>query len=81
VQTRRRGTSTELKVTVVGATTNKNITRTLDVVQPGGRRHTASTWAVETTREQFNSGVGYAIVHSKVLVVDPSAASRASRSS
>jgi phosphatidylserine/phosphatidylglycerophosphate/cardiolipin synthase-like enzyme len=31
----------------------------------------AAGWAVETTHNQFLSDVGHAIIHSKVLVVDP----------
>jgi phosphatidylserine/phosphatidylglycerophosphate/cardiolipin synthase-like enzyme len=67
----KTGTSTELTVTVVSGPANKNTTTTIDVVQPEGRRHTAGIWAVETTRQQFKSGIGYAIVHSKILVIDP----------
>ena len=33
--------------------------------------HVAAGWAVETTREQFLSNIGFAIIHSKVLVIDP----------
>jgi phosphatidylserine/phosphatidylglycerophosphate/cardiolipin synthase-like enzyme len=33
--------------------------------------HPAAGWAVETTRGQFLGDIGYAIIHSKVLVVDP----------
>ena len=42
-----------------------------DVIQPEGDAHAAAGWAVETTHQQFTSNVGYAIIHSKVLVVDP----------
>jgi phosphatidylserine/phosphatidylglycerophosphate/cardiolipin synthase-like enzyme len=45
--------------------------RTLDVVQPEGHAHAAAWWAAETTHQQFLTSVGHAIVHSKVLVVDP----------
>jgi phosphatidylserine/phosphatidylglycerophosphate/cardiolipin synthase-like enzyme len=33
--------------------------------------HPAAGWAVETTRSQFLGSIGHAIIHSKVLVVDP----------
>ena len=31
----------------------------------------AAGWAAETTRRQFRNTIGFAIIHSKVLVVDP----------
>ena len=43
----------------------------LDVIEPDGRPNAVAWWAAEATRGQFTSQVGYAIVHSKVLVVDP----------
>lgn len=43
----------------------------LDVVQPEGRPQPIAWWAAEATRQQFTANIGYAIVHSKVLVVDP----------
>src|SRR3954451_17595289 len=45
--------------------------REFDVIQPEGMAHPAAGWAVETTHNQFLSDVGHAIIHSKVLVVDP----------
>jgi phosphatidylserine/phosphatidylglycerophosphate/cardiolipin synthase-like enzyme len=43
----------------------------LDVVQPEGVLRPFSSWAATVTREEFMSGVGHAIVHSKLIVVDP----------
>ncbi len=43
----------------------------LDVIQPEGRPHAFAWWAAEATHNQFKASVGFAIVHSKVLVVDP----------
>lgn len=43
----------------------------LEVVQPEGRPQPIAWWAAEATRQQFTANIGYAIVHSKVLVVDP----------
>lgn len=43
----------------------------LEVVQPEGRPQSIAWWAAEATRKQFTANIGYAIVHSKVLVVDP----------
>jgi phosphatidylserine/phosphatidylglycerophosphate/cardiolipin synthase-like enzyme len=43
----------------------------LDIIQPQGSRHAFSNFAEEVTRSQFLSQVGHAIIHSKVVVVDP----------
>lgn len=42
-----------------------------DVIEPEGRPQPIAWWAAEATRRDFLAEVGYAIVHSKVLVVDP----------
>jgi phosphatidylserine/phosphatidylglycerophosphate/cardiolipin synthase-like enzyme len=71
-QDEKSGPTTTVKVTVVGAPNPAlDGTRTYDVIQPQGRAHPAASWAIETTRSQFLSGIGFAIIHSKVLVVDP----------
>jgi phosphatidylserine/phosphatidylglycerophosphate/cardiolipin synthase-like enzyme len=68
----KAGPTTTVKVTIVGAPSpNVDGTRTLDVVQPEGRKHPAAWWAAETTHSEFLSGIGHAIIHSKVLLVDP----------
>jgi hypothetical protein len=68
----RTGDTTTLKVHLVGAAPGATaVTHTVDVVQPEGHAHVAAYWAEETTHAQFLSGIGYAIIHSKVLVVDP----------
>jgi phosphatidylserine/phosphatidylglycerophosphate/cardiolipin synthase-like enzyme len=43
----------------------------LEVIQPEGRPQPIAWWAAEATRQQFTGNIGFAIVHSKVLVVDP----------
>jgi PLD-like domain len=43
----------------------------LDIVQPEGISHPFANFAAEVTHQQFLSNIGYAIVHSKVLVIDP----------
>jgi hypothetical protein len=43
----------------------------LDVIQPEGIQHPMARFAEEVTRKQFLSSVGHAIIHSKVVVVDP----------
>ena len=66
------GTTTTLKVHLVGAAAGAGaVTQTVDVVQPEGNDHPTAYWAAETTHQQFLSGIGYAIIHSKVLVIDP----------
>jgi phosphatidylserine/phosphatidylglycerophosphate/cardiolipin synthase-like enzyme len=45
--------------------------RTYDVVQPEGKPHPSAWWAAETTRSQFMNAIGFAIIHSKVLLIDP----------
>jgi PLD-like domain len=49
----------------------ESLSRSYSVIEPTGFEHPVSVWAAETTRGRFMSGVGPAIVHSKVLVVDP----------
>lgn len=46
-------------------------TATFDVLEPGGIRHPFAFWAAEVTRSEFLSQIGFAIIHSKVLVIDP----------
>ncbi|HEY7208385.1 MAG TPA: phospholipase D-like domain-containing protein [Gaiellaceae bacterium] len=71
-QDEKSGDTTMLRVTVVGSPdASQDGSRTYDVVQPEGRAHPTAWWAAETTHAQFLSGVGHAIIHSKVLVVDP----------
>lgn len=41
------------------------------IVQPDGVRHPFAHFAAEVTRQQFLAGVGHAIIHSKVVVIDP----------
>lgn len=43
----------------------------LDVIQPEGIQHPMAHFAEEVTRKQFLSSVGHAIIHSKVVVIDP----------
>ena len=63
------GDESKLDVNLVnGAQTNQT---TLDIIQPEGIEHSFANFAAEVTRQQFLSQVGYAIIHSKVLVIDP----------
>jgi hypothetical protein len=43
----------------------------LEVVQPAGLDNDVTGWATEVSRQAFLSNIGYAIVHSKVVVIDP----------
>jgi phosphatidylserine/phosphatidylglycerophosphate/cardiolipin synthase-like enzyme len=43
----------------------------LDVIEPEGRPHAIAWWAAEATHNDVRANIGYAIVHSKVLVIDP----------
>jgi phosphatidylserine/phosphatidylglycerophosphate/cardiolipin synthase-like enzyme len=44
---------------------------TLDVIQPQGVDHPFAYFAGEVTRQQFLKNIGFAIIHSKILVIDP----------
>jgi phosphatidylserine/phosphatidylglycerophosphate/cardiolipin synthase-like enzyme len=67
----KTGRTTTVRVRLVGAPDALAAPRTYDVVQPQGMRFPAAGWAEETTRRQFRNAIGFAIIHSKVLVVDP----------
>jgi phosphatidylserine/phosphatidylglycerophosphate/cardiolipin synthase-like enzyme len=43
----------------------------LDIIQPEGVKHPFATFAAEVTRKQFLGGIGHAIIHSKIVVIDP----------
>jgi phosphatidylserine/phosphatidylglycerophosphate/cardiolipin synthase-like enzyme len=66
------GDETTLRVTMFGTEPGAAPVRHVeDVVQPAGLAHPAAGWAIEATRAQFLGNVGHAIIHSKVLVIDP----------
>jgi phosphatidylserine/phosphatidylglycerophosphate/cardiolipin synthase-like enzyme len=44
---------------------------TLDVIEPEGRPQAIAWWAAEATHNDVRANIGYAIVHSKILVIDP----------
>jgi phosphatidylserine/phosphatidylglycerophosphate/cardiolipin synthase-like enzyme len=69
-QDEKTGDTTAVRVHVVGGA-DGTITKTVEVVQPEGQLHPTAFWAAETTHDQFKQGIGWAIIHSKVLVVDP----------
>lgn len=43
----------------------------LNIIEPEGISHPFANFAAEVTHQQFLSQIGYAIIHSKVLVIDP----------
>ncbi len=43
----------------------------LDIIQPAGGKKSIAKLAEEITRREFLDDVGHAIIHSKVLVIDP----------
>jgi len=43
----------------------------LDIIQPEGVQNSFAYFAAEVTRKQFLANIGHAIIHSKVVVVDP----------
>ena len=43
----------------------------LDIIQPEGVKHSFAKFAEEVTRKEFLGGIGHAIIHSKVVVIDP----------
>jgi phosphatidylserine/phosphatidylglycerophosphate/cardiolipin synthase-like enzyme len=69
-QDEQTGTSTTVDTTLFG-TPEGTVKVTFEAVQPEGMKHPAASWAVETTHKQFLNQIGHAIIHSKVLVVDP----------
>lgn len=42
-----------------------------DIVQPAGHTRPFANFAAEVTRKEFLGNVGFAIVHSKLIVIDP----------
>ena len=48
----------------------------LDIIQPEGVEHAFAHFAAEVTHKQFLGNIGHAIIHSKVVVIDPFSKSR-----
>jgi phosphatidylserine/phosphatidylglycerophosphate/cardiolipin synthase-like enzyme len=63
------GDESEVEVNLIDGTTHRPLD--LDVIQPQGVRHPFANFAAEVTRSQFKAHVGHAIIHSKVVVIDP----------
>jgi phosphatidylserine/phosphatidylglycerophosphate/cardiolipin synthase-like enzyme len=63
------GDESSVQVKLIDQTKRKSLR--LDVIQPEGVKHPFATFAEEVSRKQFLGGVGHAIIHSKILVIDP----------
>ncbi|WP_433192761.1 phospholipase D-like domain-containing protein [Nocardia sp. CA-107356] len=66
---RGRGDESRADVSLIDGRTHHRLS--LDIVEPEGVAHPFAQFAAEVTHKQFLSQVGHAIVHSKVLVIDP----------
>jgi phosphatidylserine/phosphatidylglycerophosphate/cardiolipin synthase-like enzyme len=63
------GDESQVDVKLVDGTERKQVR--LNIVQPEGVKHRFAKFAAEVTRTEFTANVGHAIIHSKVLVIDP----------
>jgi len=64
-----RGDESAVDVSLIDGRTHTSLH--LDIIQPEGVAHPFANFAEEVTRKQFLSGIGHAIIHSKVVVIDP----------
>jgi PLD-like domain len=63
------GNESQVSVQLVNGAQQQDTT--LDVIQPEGIAHPFANFAAEVTHNQFLANIGHAIIHSKVLVIDP----------
>src|SRR5262249_50565834 len=71
VSTLPAGPSDESEVEATLVDGNNTRSNHYDVIEPKAIEHAFAYRAAEVTRKQFLAGVGHAIIHSKVIVVDP----------
>ncbi len=64
-----RGDESAVDVALVDGTNRTSLH--LDIIQPEGVQNPMANFAAEVTHKQFLANVGHAIIHSKVLVIDP----------
>ena len=69
-----RGDESALDVNLIDGKNHKAVH--FDIVQPEGIKHPFANFAAEITHQQFKAGIGYAIIHSKVVVIDPVSSKR-----
>jgi phosphatidylserine/phosphatidylglycerophosphate/cardiolipin synthase-like enzyme len=63
------GDESQVDVKLINGEERKQVR--LNIIQPEGVKHKFAKFAAEVTRSEFLSKVGHAIIHSKVLVIDP----------
>jgi phosphatidylserine/phosphatidylglycerophosphate/cardiolipin synthase-like enzyme len=63
------GDESEVDVNLIDNTKHQSLR--LDIIQPEGSKNAMANFAAEVTRKQFLDNVGHAIIHSKVVVIDP----------
>lgn len=71
VSTLPNGMGDESQVDVTIVNNDEHTPLHLDIIQPEGLKHPLANFAAEVQRSTFLSQVGHAIIHSKVVVVDP----------
>jgi phosphatidylserine/phosphatidylglycerophosphate/cardiolipin synthase-like enzyme len=59
----------EAEVTTIGSSGNHRVD--LKILQVEGIKYPFASWLAEVTRKEFIANIGHAIVHSKVILVDP----------
>jgi phosphatidylserine/phosphatidylglycerophosphate/cardiolipin synthase-like enzyme len=64
-----RGDESAVDVNLIDNTVHRPLH--LDIIQPEGSKHAFANFAAEVTRKDFLANVGHAIIHSKVVVIDP----------
>jgi phosphatidylserine/phosphatidylglycerophosphate/cardiolipin synthase-like enzyme len=64
-----RGDESAVDVNLIDGPNHKPLH--LDIIQPEGVKHPFASFAAEVTHKQFLQGIGHAIIHSKVVVIDP----------
>jgi PLD-like domain len=64
-----RGDESAVDVNLIARASNKLLH--LDIIEPEGIEHPFANFAAEVTHNQFLSQIGHAIIHSKVVVIDP----------
>jgi phosphatidylserine/phosphatidylglycerophosphate/cardiolipin synthase-like enzyme len=64
-----RGDESAVDATLIDGTKHTHLH--LDIIQPEGVSHPFANFAKEVVRKEFLGGIGHAIIHSKIVVIDP----------